>query len=188
VRAPDRANGALRVSSTLGHEKETMGTLDTDIRELQKCLGEGAIQRAYRGIISYMSRLRTVFANQQGGSAVSGLYQGYFDMTYFALFPKELKKRNLKLAIVFNYQTFQFEVWLSAQNRQVQRHYWRLLLNTGYKKYPLVEPTVGVDAILQVTLVADYSLEAESKLTANIIEGVTAFEHDILAFLDDVDA
>lgn len=164
-----------------------MGTLDADIRELQKRLDEGAIQRAYKGVISYMSRLRTVFAGQRGESAVSGLYQGYFDMTYFAVFPNELKARSLKIAIVFNYETFSFEVWLAARNRQVQGHYWKLLVNTCYKKHPLVEPTVGVDAIVQATLAADYSLEAEDNLTERIIEGVTAFEHDISAFLDKVD-
>lgn len=165
-----------------------MGTLDADIKELQKHLNEGAIQRAYRSIISYMSRLRMVFADQQGENAVSGLYQGYFDMTYFALFPNELKVRNLKLAVVFNYETFSFEVWLAARNRQVQRRYWKLLLNTGFNKHRLVEPVVGVDAIVQATVAADYSLEAEDNLTKRIIAGVTAFEFDILAFLADVDA
>jgi hypothetical protein len=165
-----------------------METLDTDVRELQKRLGEGAIQRAYKGIISYMSRLRTVFTGQQGESAVSGLYQGYFDVTYFALSPNELKARNLKLAVVFNYETFSFEVWLAARNRQVQRRYWKLLVNTGYNKHPVVEPAVGVDAIVQATLATNYSLEAEDNLTEHIIEGVTAFEHAMLAFLAAVDA
>ena len=76
-----------------------MNILDKDIRELQKRLNDGLIQRAYRGIVSYMSRLRTVFADQRGERATSGLYQGYFDMTYFALFPDELKERDLKPAV-----------------------------------------------------------------------------------------
>jgi hypothetical protein len=165
-----------------------MGTLDIDIQELRRRLGEGAIQRAYKGIVSYMSNLRTVFASQKGERAVSGLYQGYFDMTYFALFPDVLKKRNLKLAIVFNYQTFRFEVWLAARNRQLQRRYWELLLDAGYKKHPLVEPAVGIDAIVEAVLATDYSLEAEDNLTAQIVEGVKAFERDIVAFLGEVDA
>jgi hypothetical protein len=164
-----------------------MNTLDKDIQELRKRLSEGVIQRAYKGIVAYMSRLRTVFADQQGERAVSGLYQGYFDMTYFALFPDALKKRDLKLAVVFNYTTFNFAVWLAARNRQVQRRYWELLLSTGYKKYPLIEPAAGIDAIVEVVISADYSLEAENNLTAHIIEGVTAFEHGIVAFLDEVD-
>jgi hypothetical protein len=168
-------------------ERREMGTLDKDIQELRRRLGEGAIQRAYRGIVSYMSHLRTVFAAQQGERAVSGLYQGYFDMTYFALFPDALKKRNLKLAIVFNYQIFRFEVWLAARNRQLQRRYWELLLEARYKKHPLAEPAIGTDAIVEAVLAADYSLDAEDNLTVRIVEGVTVFERDIVAFLDEVD-
>jgi hypothetical protein len=160
-----------------------MGTLDADIKELQKRLNEGAIQRAYRSIISYMSRLRTVFADRQGERVVSGLYQGYLDMTYFALFPNELKAPNLKLAVVFNYETFDFEVWLVARNRQVQKRYWKLFVNTGYNKHSLIEPTVGVDAILLAKIADDYSLEAEDDLTEHIVQGVTAFECDISTFL-----
>jgi len=63
-----------------------------------------------------VSHLRTVFAGRHGERSVSGLYQGYLDMTYFAFFPVKLKKRDLKLAIVFNYQAFRFEVWLATQS------------------------------------------------------------------------
>lgn len=165
-----------------------MNTLDKDIQELQKRLSDGLIQRAYRGIISYMSRLRTVFADQRGERAISGLYQGYFDMTYFALFSDELKEHDLKLAIVFNYETFGFEVWLAARNRKIQRWYWELFLANGYKKQRLVEPAIGIDAIVTAELTADYSVENEDSLTAHIVAGVTAFERDIVSFLIEVDA
>lgn len=171
-----------------GMEGGAMGTPDADIQELRRCLGAGAIQRAYAGIVSYMSRLRTAFAAQQRERAVSGLYQGYFDMTYFALFPKALKKRDLKLAVVFNYRTFRFEVWLAARNRQLQRRYWELLRDAGYKKHPLVEPAAGIDAIVEAVLADDFSLEAEDDLTGRIVKGVTAFERDIVGFLSEVDA
>ncbi len=161
--------------------------LDKDIRELQKRLSDGLIQRAYRGIVSYMSRLRTVFADQRGERAVSGLYQGYFDMTYFALFSDDLKEHDLKLAVVFNYETFEFEVWLAARNRKTQRRYWEMFHNTGYNKHRLVEPAVGIDAIVMAVLAANYSMEGEDGLTTQIVEGVTAFERDIVSFLSEVD-
>lgn len=164
-----------------------MCNIDNDIQELRIRLEEGSIQRAYRGIVSYMSRLRTVFADQQGERAVSGLYQGHLDVTYFALFTDGLKARDLKLAILFNYETFHFDVWLTARNRKIQKRYWELLLNAGYEKYPLIEPAVGKVAILKATLISDYALGDESALNAKIIEGVTAFERDIVAFLDEVD-
>jgi hypothetical protein len=42
-------------------------------------------------------------------------------MTYFAVVPPSLKRRARKIAIVFNYEAFRFEAWLSATNRQLQR-------------------------------------------------------------------
>ncbi len=165
-----------------------MVSLDKDISELRHRLADGSVKRAYKGIVSYMSRLRKVFADQRGEREISGLYQGYFDMTCFGLFPDALKERELKLAVVFNYETFGFEVWLAARNRKVQKHYWELLSNSGYDTYKLVKPAVGVDAIVMAILVADYSLERENTLTEKIIEGVKLFEQDIESFLDEVDA
>ena len=164
-----------------------MVTLDKDILELRDRLADGSIQRAYKGIVSYMSRLRKVFAEQRGERAISGLYQGYFDMTYFALFSDALKERELKLAVVFNYESFGFEVWLAARNRKVQKQYWELLSKSGYKTYKLVEPAVGIDAIVMAMLVTDYSMVSENSLTEQIIKGVKLFERDIASFLEKVD-
>ncbi|MBN2354558.1 hypothetical protein JXO59_00510 [candidate division KSB1 bacterium] len=165
-----------------------MGTIDVDIQELQRRLSDGSIQRAYKGIVSFMSHLRTVFSSQQGTHAVSGLYQGHLDMTYFALYPDELKKRDLKIAIVFNYLDFRFEVWLAARNRPLQRRYWQLFVDAGYKKHPLAKPAVGTDAIVEAVLVTDCSFKAANDLTDQIVKGVKAFEGDMIAFLDKVDA
>lgn len=96
------------------------------IEEFRRLLQKGSIQSAYRALLSYMLGLRTHFKNRLGESAVSGLYQGYMDMTYFALFPYSLRHRNLKIAIVFNYDAFRFEAWLAGGNREAQRGYWEL--------------------------------------------------------------
>ncbi len=164
-----------------------MTTLDQDLRELQQRLSDGAIQRAYRGILSCLSRLRTAFADQRGERATGGLYQGHFDMTYFALFPDPLKERDLKLAVVFNYDTFGLEVWLAARNRKSQRRTWELFRDAGYTKHRLVEPGVGIDAIVTAALAANCSLEDESTLATQVVAGVAAFEHDILSFLREAD-
>ncbi len=70
----------------------------------------------------------------------------------------------------------------------MQKRYYELLFKSGYKKHPLVEPAVGIDAIVSMILQEEYSLEDESTLTTEIIERVTAFEKDIVEFLDKVDA
>lgn len=67
-----------------------------------------------------MMDLRIHFKNRYPNYSISGLYQGYLDMTYFAIVPPALKQRDLKIAIVFNYDAFRFEAWLAGTNRQVQ--------------------------------------------------------------------
>lgn len=157
--------------------------LGDDLRELQKQLGAGALQRAYGSIIGYMSRLRAHFAGTQGEREVSALYQGCFDMTYFALFPPTLKSRGLKLAIVFDYESFAFEVWLAARNRTLQRRYWELLRDNGWFKHRLVEPAAGIDAIVERHVTAAFDLAEPDLLTSRIEAAAGALVDDLDSFL-----
>ena len=145
------------------------------------------MQRAYTAILAYMSRLRTDFAGASDGSAVSGLYQGTFDMTYFALLPAAFKARDLKLAIVFDYSSFRFQVWLAARNRSVQRRYWTLLSRHDWEQYPLVEPGAGVDAITVFDVGDALELQDPGRLTSRIESAVSAFAGDLERFLAEYD-
>ena len=160
-----------------------MGELHSDLEELREQLGKGSIQRAYVAIVGYMSRLRAHYASTQGERAVSSLYQGYFDMTYFALFPLALKSRDLKLAVVFDYEAFRFKVWLAARNRRVQRQYWELFRDSGLSMYRIVEPAVGIDAIVEYDIVDEFDLDDPERLTNQIAAAVTTFLADIEGFL-----
>jgi hypothetical protein len=154
-----------------------------DMQEFQRQLEKGSIQRAYGALLSYMMGLRTHFKNRLAGSTVSGLYQGYMDMTYFALFPSSLKHHNLKIAIVFNYGAFKFEAWLAGGNRQVQRQYWELFKDGQWPEYRVVRPAKGVDSILECDLATDFDLDDPDALTASIERATVAFINDIERFL-----
>jgi len=130
-----------------------------------------------------MMGLRTHFENTYGDPAVSGLYQGYMDMTYFALFPPLLKRRDLKVAIVFNYEAFRFEAWLAARNRKVQRQYCELFRDSQWKEYRVVAPTSGVDSIVECDLASDFDLGDPDTLTVRIETATAAFVGDIERFL-----
>lgn len=95
-----------------------MHSIQKGMEKLHGQLRNGAIQRAYRAMLSYMMGLRTYFKNKYPDSFVSALYQGYMDMTYFSISPLSLKQRDLKLAIVFNFEAFRFEAWLAGRNRR----------------------------------------------------------------------
>ena len=132
-----------------------------------------------------MLGLRTRIKNSHPDYAVSGIYQGYLDMTYFALFPPHLKQRDLTIAIVFNYAAFRFEAWLAGSNRQVQRRYWDLFRDSRWPEYRVVAPAKGVDAIVECDLAVDFDLSDPDTLTARIEADKAAFRDDMARFLDE---
>lgn len=160
-----------------------MQSIERDLAEFAKQLEEGSIQRAYRALLSYMMSLRTHFKNNLPRSTVSSLFQGYLDITYFAVFPASLKRHDLKIGIAFNYETFQFEAWLAGRNREVQRHYWELIKGSEWPEYRVVTPAKGVFSILECDLAAGFNLDDPETLTATIESATAAFIADIERFL-----
>ncbi len=104
-------------------------------------------------------------------------------MTYFSFFPESFKQRNLKVAIVFNYEDFRFEVWLAGYNKQVQQAYWRLFKESDWNNYPVAPSVKGVDYIIRSTLVKNPEFDDMNELTAQIEKGTLSFIHNIEAFL-----
>ncbi len=85
-----------------------MESLRECVDEYRRQVQKGAIPRAYRAILDYVMGLRAHFAAKYPDHFVSGsVYQGYMDMTYFAVVPKSLKRRDLKVAVVFVHEALQ---------------------------------------------------------------------------------
>ena len=162
-----------------------MQSIQEDIEGLRIQLNKGSIQKAYRAIISFMMELRTHFAPMYGDSAVSALYQGYMDMTYFALFPPSLKHHGLKLAIVFNYDAFRFEAWLAARNRKIQQQYWELFNESKWAEYQVVSPATGIDSIVECVLAQDFNIDDSDKLILQIENTAVKFINDMEKYLSE---
>ena len=162
-----------------------MSSIQEDMKELQRQLGKGSIQKAYGALLSYIMRLRKHFTNKYGDHLVSALYQGYMDMTYFAIFPFSFTQRDLKVAIVFNYKTFMFEGWLAARNRKVQRQYCELFKGSQWAEYRLVTPAAGIDSIIEFGLINDFDFDDMDGMTSTIENATTAFIDNIEKFLSE---
>jgi hypothetical protein len=162
-----------------------MQSIQEDINEFKRQLQNGSIQKAYRALLTYMMDLQTHFKNNHPSYGISGLYHGYMDMTYFAVFPKSLKHRDLKIAIVFNFEAFRFEAWLAGGNRKVQQKYWELFNESHWNEYRVVTPAKGVDSIIECNLAVDFDFGDLSSLTASIAENTVKFIDDIDRFLSD---
>jgi hypothetical protein len=164
-----------------------MHSIREDMDEFRGQLENGSIQKAYYALLSYMMGLRTHFKKNYPSYALSGLYQGYMDMTYFAIIPPSLKQRDLKIAIVFNYEAFRFEAWLAGSNRKVQQKYWELVGNSQWNEYRVVTPAKGVDSIIECNLAEDFDFDDLDSLTASIEENTAEFVDRIESFLSEHD-
>lgn len=161
-----------------------MGSLQHSMKEFKRLLGEGTLQQAYRGLVEYMMGLRTHFMKTYPDYTVSGsIYYGYMDMTYFSIFTLATKARKLKFAVVFVYDTFRFEVWLSAANRGALAEYRQKVADSGWDKYRLVDAEQNPDAVLEHVLAAEPDFDRPEALTAQIEQGVLAFIKDVEGFL-----
>lgn len=160
-----------------------MHAMQRDMEEFREQLEKGAIHRAYRALISYMSGLQRHFKIKYPDASISALYQGYMDMTYLAIFTPALKQRGLKIAIVFNYDAFRFEAWLAASNRKVQREYWELFKDSQWPAYRVVAPAPGIDSIVECDLAQKFDLGDPDALTQSIDTATTAFIDDMERFL-----
>ena len=160
-----------------------MHSIRKDMEEFQGQLRKGVIQKAYSALLSYMNGLRTHFKNRYPDSAVSALYQGYMNISFFAIFPPRLKHRDLKIAIVFNYEAFRFEAWLAGRNRKVSRQYWELFRDSQWTAYCVVTPAKGVYSIVECDLAEDFDFSDTDALTASIETATAAFINDMERFL-----
>jgi hypothetical protein len=154
------------------------------MNEFREQLEKGAIQEAYRGLMEYILELKTYFKNKYPDYFVSGsIYFGYMDMTYFSIIPKIFKDKKLKIAIVFNYEAFGFEVWLSAVNKNVLTKYWKLIKEKNWDKYRIVKPGKGIDSILEYNLVNSPDFSNLDALTKKIEKDTLKFIKDVEEFL-----
>jgi hypothetical protein len=171
---------------SFGNGGINMESFQESMIEYRKQLEKGTIQKAYKGLMDYYKYLRTYFNKKYPNVFASGnLYFGYMDMSYFALFPKSLKDRNLKIAIVFLHEQFRFEVWLSGVNKKVQGKYWKVFKESNWKKYPIVSTTKNADSIVEGILVENPDFSDLEALTRKIESGILKFIQDIEGFLSD---
>lgn len=161
-----------------------MKSFHESMTEFRKQLQKGDIQAAYSGLMEYLMNLRMYFKNKYPDYFVSGsVYQGYMDMTYFSFIPESLKRKKLRIAIVFCYNTFRFEVWLTGYNKQIQTTYWKLFKESSWKKYRIPSTITGVDSILESVLIDNPDFKNLDSVTKKIEAGTLNFIQDVEDFL-----
>lgn len=160
-----------------------MPSLNESVREYTMQMQHGQIQKAYKGIMTFMSGLKTYLENQHPDFSATGLYFGYMDMTYFAFTPLELKQRSLKIAIVYLHEQNRFEAWLGGANRKVQAETINLLKGKDLDGLVLSEVKPGVDSIIEMKLIEKPDFDDPEELMLTIESKVIEFTGKIREIL-----
>ncbi len=127
-----------------------METINEFMDDFRSQLARGGIQKAYRHIFEIFADLGNALKDGTAGTLhTNALYHGYLDMTYLPVITSKLRMNGLKIAVVFNYTSFQFEIWLSAVNRKKREEVFQQLSVKKWKKYKLVNIEENADAIIE---------------------------------------
>lgn len=160
-----------------------MQSLNESVKEYTVQLQQGQIQKAYKGIMIFMSGLKTWLESRHPECTATGLYLGYMDMTYFAFTPQVLKQRSLKIAIVYLHEQNRFEVWLGGANRKVQAKVIDVLKGKDLDGLILSEIKPGVDSIVEMELVEKPDFDHPEELMLAIESKVIEFTEKIVKLL-----
>ncbi|MHB1314706.1 MAG: DUF7000 family protein [Christensenellales bacterium] len=160
-----------------------MGSLNDHVKEYTIQLSKGHIQKAYKGIMTFMSDLRAYLEREHPNYSASALYFGYMDMTYFAFTPPALKNMKLKIAIVFLHEECRFELWLAGNNRQIQAEYLEMLSHKNISPYTLSQIHPGVDSIIESILHEQPDFNHPDELKKQIEMKTIEFANDITSML-----
>ena len=162
-----------------------MESINEYIKEYTTQLRKGQIQKAYKGIMTFMSELRSYLESRYPDYTAGSLYFGYMDMTYFAFTPADLKNKKLKIAVVYLHEKGVFEVWLAGNNRKIQAEYIALMSSENIGKYKLSQVIPGVDSIIESILVEKPDFDHPEELKKQIEKKTMAFVKDIISILDE---
>lgn len=152
-----------------------MKTLNELIEEYMHVLQQGEMQVAHKGILEFLGKLRAEFVRKHPHYDVSSIYQGYMDMSYFSLSTKSLKDKGLKIAIVYLHEKGDFEVWLSARNRDIAKSYVSLFNSNICDEVNFFHDINNPDAIIECILTPTPNFEDQTSLIDTIDQGVEKF-------------
>lgn len=167
----------------LGDEMENYNKLMNDFKD--QC-ARGGIQRAYQYIFALFADVgHEIVRNRNKMISVNSLYHGYLDMTYLPVTTDILKENGLKIAVVFNYSLFRFELWLSAINRKKRTEVLAIMSQSKWKKYKTVENDGNTDALIERAIKGIDDFNDRSGIASLITKESITFINDIESFIRD---
>lgn len=152
-----------------------MKNLNRLISDYMCQLQQGELQIAYKGILDFLGKLRSEFVRKYPDYEIRSTYPGYMDMSYFSVNTKSLKDAGLKIAIVYLHEKGDFEVWLSARNREIAKRYAPVMNDMLANDTNMFHDVNNLDAIVEYALLKEPDFEDPTLLIDTIDQGVSKF-------------
>ena len=151
-------------------------SLNLRVPAYKAAFSSGELQKTYQDLVGIVQNLRTEFSKKYKSEfSIANVLHGYIDFTYFYLQNDYLKKKKLKLAIVFNHKNTNFELWLLGQTKDVQILYWRKLREVKWVN----EEVMPEYSILEVPLLLAPDFDNSTKLSESIHSQFKALSKEI---------
>lgn len=156
-------------------------SLNSRIPAYKAAFSSGELQKTYQDLVGIVQNLRTEFSKKYKSEfLIANVLHGYIDFTYFYLQNDYLKKKKLKLAIVFNHKNANFELWLLGQTKDVQILYWRKL---GEVKWVNKE-VMPEYSIFEAPLLLAPDFDSSTKLSESIHTQFETLSQEIFNMLE----
>jgi hypothetical protein len=125
------------------------------INEYKRLIQTTNLQKGYQEFIKFFRNLRAYLQREMPAFTFTGnIVENNMDYSYFQFSNEDLKSKGLKIVIAFVHADFDFQIWLSGINREIQRKQYEILKATGHP-YTLTDNPNKTDYILRTDLIAE---------------------------------
>jgi hypothetical protein len=156
-------------------------SLNSRIPAYKAAFSSGELQKTYQDLVGIVQNLRTEFSKKYKSEfLIANVLHGYIDFTYFYLQNDYLKKKKLKLAIVFNHKNANFELWLLGQTKDVQILYWRKLREVKWVNKEVMPEY----SIFEAPLLLAPDFDSSTKLSESIYTQFESLSQEIFNTLE----
>ena len=159
-------------------------SLTQDVAAYCSAVSDGALPRAYRGILSVLTSFQSAWKVAHPQDNVGALYQGYMDMSFVAVAPAAFGARRLKISLVFLHDEGGFTLWLTAGNRAIQAETSAALRGKPLGGYTLCALKPGVDAVISHTVPRPYAFDEPERLIMRLMKETEHFLDDMIALIE----
>lgn len=145
------------------------------ILEFKNIIQKTNLQKGYQEQMKLFRLLRLYLKKDLTNYVFSGnIVENNMDYAYFQFTDNIFKSKGLKIVIVFIYKDFEYEVWMSGYNRNIQNDYFRIL-KTIEHKYSITENPNKTDYILRYRITNNNNFSTFNQLLQEIKTGTQQF-------------